>query len=103
MEIGLYGFYNTTLNFMKMYMSSRKQMTIINGVNSPLEPVMYGTARGSILCPLIFILYVNDIFKSVDQDTSAFMYADDTLLICKDENPAEVTDKAQKALQKVYK
>ena len=103
MEICLYGFDNTTLNFMKMYMSSRKQKTIINGVNYPLEPVTYGTAQGSILGPLIFILYVNDIFKSVDQDTSAFMYADYTLLICKDENPAEVTDKAQKALQKVYK
>ena len=84
-------------------MASRQQMTTINGFNSPLEQVTYGTAQGSILGPLIFILYVNSIFNSIEPDNSAFMYADDTLLICKDENPSRVTDKAQKALQKVYK
>ena len=102
-KLKLYGFDSTTLKFMEMYMGSRKQTTIINGKNSPLEPVTYGTAQGSILGPLIFILYVNDIFNAIDQDTSAFMYADDTLLVCKDENPDLVTEKAQKALQKVCK
>ena len=97
-----YGFDDTALKFMSMYMGSRKQTTIINGISSPLEQVTYGTAQGSILGPLIFILYVNDIFSSIDQDNSAFMYADDTLLIFEDENPAKVTDKAQKALQMVY-
>ena len=75
---------------MKMYMGSRKQTTIINGKCSSLEPVTYGTAQGSILGPLIFILYVNDIFNSIGKDNSAFMYADDTLLICKDETPTKV-------------
>ena len=97
-----YGFDDTALKFMSMYMGSRKQTTIINGISSPLKQVTYGTAQGSILGPLIFILYVNDIFSSIDQDNSAFMYADDTLLIFEDENPAKVTDKAQKALQMVY-
>ena len=101
-KLKLYGLDETALKFMEMYMSSRKQMTIINGISSPLEPITYGTAQGSILGPLIFILYVNDIFNSLEQDSSAFMYADDTLLICKDGNPDKVTEKAQKALQRVY-
>ena len=46
----------------------------------------YGTAQGSILGPLIFILYVNDIFELMEKDNSVFMYADDTLLIWKADN-----------------
>ena len=102
-KLELYGFDDTALKFMKMYMHSRKQSTIINGFSSPLKPLTYGTAQGSILGPLIFILYVNDIFNSVNQNDSTFMYADDTLLIFKGENPAVVTEKAQKAFQKVQK
>ena len=91
------------LKFMQMYMHSRRQATIINGFTSHVESVTYGTAQGSILGPLIFILNVNHIFNSIGQDDSAFMYADHTLLICKDENVDKVTDTAQKAFQKIHK
>ena len=46
------------------YMSCRKQSTIVNGSCSPQEKIPYGTAQGSILGSLIFILYVNNIFMS---------------------------------------
>ena len=48
-----------------------------------------------------FILYVNDIFRSLDQDNSVFMYADDTLLISKAETIEEVTAKAEQNLRKM--
>ena len=102
-KLKLYGFDNTPLNFMQTYMKSRKQATVINGSSSPLEPVTYGTAQGSILGPLLFLLYVNDIFKSIEQDNTAFIYADDTLLLCKDQDPHKVTEKAQKAVLRIYK
>ena len=86
---------------MKNYMSCRKQITIANGHNSSQKTVTYGTAQGSILGPLIFILYVNDIFKSLDQDNSVFMFADDTLLISKAETIEEVTAKAEQNLRKM--
>ena len=82
-------------------MSCRKQMTVVNGYNSGQMPVTYGTAQGSILGPLIFILYVNDIFESLDQDNSVFMYTDDTLLISKAETIEEVTAKAEQKLGKM--
>ena len=40
-------------------------------------------SRLSIKGLLIFILYVNNIFMSLDNETSIHMYADDTLLVCK--------------------
>ena len=60
-----------------------------------------GTAQGSILGPLIFILYVNDIFESLNPEVSTYMYADDTLLVCKANNLNEAAEKAQNALEEM--
>ena len=82
-------------NFMNNYMSCRKQSTVVNGSCSVQEKISYGMAQGSILGPLIFILYVNDIFKSLDNETSIHMYADNTLLMCKADDINMVTEKSQ--------
>ena len=95
-KLKLYGLDTIPLTFMENYMSCRRQITTVNGHNSKQEAVTYGTAQGSILGPLIFIMYVNDIFDSLDQDNSVFMYADDTLLISKAETIEEITAKAEK-------
>ena len=102
-KLKLYGLDETPLNFVKSYMSCRKQTTTVNGFSSPQLPVTYGTAQGSILGPLIFILYVNDIFETLEEKNSVVMYADDTLLISRADNINEVSKKAQKALQSISK
>ena len=100
-KLKLYGLDVNPQKFMLDYITCRKQSTIVNGFCSPQVQLTYGTAQGSILGLLIFILYVNDIFKSLDQETSIYMYADDTLLISKADNIDTVTEKAQKAFQKM--
>ena len=100
-KFDLYGLASTSQNFMFEYMSCRKHNTTVNGCKSSNAPVTYGTAQGSILGPLIFILYVNDIFATLNQDSSIYMYADDTLILCKSENVHEVTAKAKEALGKI--
>ena len=100
-KLKLYGLDVTSQRFMMEYMTCRKQTTIVNSCVSPEAQVTYGTAQGSILGPLIIILYVNDIFKTIDSENSIRMYADDTLLICKDENINKVTEKAQDAFQNI--
>ena len=86
---------------MKTYMQCREQTTTVNGFCSTQKKISYGTAQGSILGPLIFIMYVNDIFSLLDQETSIHMYADDTLLMCKADDINMVTVKAQKIFNKM--
>ena len=100
-KLKLYGLDDMSQKFMLEYMASRKQTTTVNGFSSSQAQVTYGTAQGSILGPLIFILYVNDLFLSLGQDNSIHMYADDTLLMCKDNDITTVTEKAQTVFQKM--
>ena len=77
-KLDLYGLDATSQKFLFEYMSCREHNTTVSGHKSSNVPVTYGTAQGSILGPLIFILYVNDIFAAIKRDTSIYMYADDT-------------------------
>ena len=100
-KLKMYGLDDTSQKFMLEYMANRKQTTTVNGFSSSQAQVTYGTAQGSILGPLIFILYVNDIFNSLGKDNSIHMYADDTLLMCKDNDINTVTEKAQTVFRKM--
>ena len=100
-KFDLYGLDSISQKFMFEYMSCRQHNTTISGCKSTNAQVTYGTAQGSILGPLIFILYVNDIFASLNQDSSIYMYADDTLILSKSENITDLTSKAEEALGKI--
>jgi hypothetical protein len=58
------------------YFSNRDQTTLVSGSLSPPLPVTSGVIQGSVLGPILFILYINDIFKCIKNGT-AFMFADD--------------------------
>ena len=100
-KLEMYGLDETSQKFMIKYMSCGQHSTTTDGNTSSTTPVTYGTAQGSILGPLIFILYVNDMFRSVDQDNSMYMYADDTLILCKSDDINDATVKPEKALKDV--
>ena len=100
-KLDLYGLDSISQKFMLQYMSSRKHSTTAKGHESSEAPVTYSTVQGSILGPLIFILYVNDIFDCLDEEMSIFMYADDTLILSKSEDIYEVAVKSEQALEKI--
>ena len=64
------------------YLSNRKQYTVVNGVSSAIGNVSCGVPQGSVLGPLLFLIYVNDIYKAVP-DGILKLFADDTnLFLC---------------------
>ena len=79
----MYGFDDISLNFMSSYLNSRRQRTIVNGFKSDGSRVTYGTAQASIIGPLIYILYANDVFQEINDPRAVLMYADDTLVLSK--------------------
>ena len=61
------------------YLHDRYQCTLANGKLSSMLPVTYGVPQGSILGPLFFISYINDVRHFID-DAEVGLYADDTVI-----------------------
>ena len=78
------------------------QYVSLNNVNSKILPVTCGVPQGSILGPLLFILFINDI-TNVSTSTKLIMFADDTNLFFKHENVNQLFANVNKELKKVSK
>ena len=60
-KLELYGFKGASLHIFRDYLSDRTQVTVINNVNSEISFISCGVPQGSILGPLLFLLYINDL------------------------------------------
>ena len=74
-----YGIRGNILNWFKSYLTNRKQYVNWQDTNSEIEPVSCGVPQGSILGPLLCILYVNDLPK-VSNKFVSILFADDTTI-----------------------
>ena len=74
-----YGFGDREMRWFYRYLAGRKQRVVIEGSHSSWSNVTRGVPQGSILGPLLFMIFVNDLPSTVEQGT-AVMYADDTTL-----------------------
>lgn len=66
------------LKFMVSYLQDRVQRVVIDGIESTPSIVQSGVPQGSILGPLLFVLFINDIFSCTSSGTEISLYADDT-------------------------
>ena len=63
------------------YLTNRSQKVLIKGATSSSLPVLSGVPQGSILGPLLFLWYINDLPDELSSSTLAFLFADDTKLV----------------------
>ena len=66
---------------MASYLPDKKQFANVNSENSNLQLVKRGVPQGSILGPLLFLVYINDIGSNANNIGKMLLYADDTVLI----------------------
>jgi hypothetical protein len=78
-KLSLLGLNASSVLWFNEYLTNRTQSVIINGAVSDPQSIPFGVPQGSILGPLLFIVYINEL-PSVVKNCNIQLYADDTLI-----------------------
>ena len=75
-KLQCYGIDGEILRWIEAFLKERHQVVKVNGVESTVDPVLSGIPQGSVLGPLLFLVYINDLPQVVKSDM--YLFADDT-------------------------
>ena len=91
------------LSLFESYLSNRQQYVVIQGHRSNLKPIKAGVPQGSVLGPLLFLIFINDIHLGISSDIK--LYADDTSLfrIVRKGNMTSAIDDLNRDLDRINK
>ena len=95
-QIGIEGQFLETI---KSYITGRKQVVVVDGVNQPLD-IKAGVPQGSRLGPILFLIYMNDIVKDIENDI--LIFADDTSLFATGSDPTKTAAQLNRDLEKKF-
>lgn len=96
-----YGIGDKMLNWLNNYFTDRTQRVRIDNYYSTLANSTYGVPQGSILGPLMFVTYVNDL-PNLNLNTKLIMYADDLVIYFSDKNWLKTKTTVENDLIQVY-
>ena len=100
-KLWCYGFQNQSFDWFESYLTDRQQLTLVNNIMSDLlHEDVYGVPQGSVLGPLLFLLYIDDI-KSVIQNAYCHLYADDTIILKGASDPDSLIASLERELSNV--
>ena len=99
-----YGIRGNAHNLIKSYLGNRRQKVKLNNITSQLESGDIGVPQGTILRPLLFLLYIKDLVLDIPED-SIVSYADDTVqrrtVVTSAKSWKEVETKMNETLHKI--
>ena len=95
------GVQGKNLDLLTNYLSNRSQITFANSKISSSHAISCGVPKGSILGPLLFLVYIND-FTNVLRNTPTRLYADDTVVYINDVNVKLARQNLQISLNKLH-
>ena len=87
-KLNAYGVNGNLHKWFGSYLQNRKQRVVVNDSSSSLQTVLGGVPQGSVLGPLLFIIYINDIAESLTSLTRLF--ADDTSFSCSSDDGTQI-------------
>ena len=96
-----YGIRDVALSWFNSYLSNRKQFVNINGTNSDIRNITCGVPQGSVLGPLLFLLYINDL-PNISQKLKFYLFADDTNIYFESDNLVDLEKIVNKELEKLH-
>ena len=97
-----YGIRRVALDWFSSYLSERKQYVLINGHSSEKLAISCGVPQGSVLGPLLFLIYISDL-PNVSRYLSFFLFADDTNIYFKHCDLIQLQKIMNQELKKVRK
>ena len=95
-----YGIRGAILKWFESYLSNRKQYVFHNGVASDMEAISCGVPQGSVLGPLLFLIYVNDL-PNISDKLKFFLFADDTNIYYESDDLIELEKTVNQELRKL--
>ena len=93
-EIGV-----VSVGWFRLHLSNREQIVAVDGATSSPGIVTCGVPQGSIIGPLFFLCYVNDMATSIEADCKLIVYADDSTMMFAHKDPKVMSERLSKGME----
>ena len=101
-KLDFYGIRGVANDWLRSYLTNRQQFTSIDGHESEKAHMPYGVPQGSVLGPLLFLIYINDLHNAIKYSTVRH-FADDTNLLINNKSPKQLQKRLNLDLRNLSK